>query len=138
MAQESKSKSESNSQMPAEVLQALANAGQSKFIKFSDGQTMKLHFYPDLTTTMETTFNGKREKPTTRFKFMVTEHDNAEDIPLEYQNAKQWDTGSEVAKELNDYFNENKLDLQITRKGVDTSTKYRIVPMTTATGPPNP
>ncbi len=138
MAQENKSRSESKAQMPAEVLQALANAGQSKFIKFADGQTMKLHFYPELTTTMETTFNGKRDKPTTRFKFMVTEHDNAEDIPLEYQNAKQWDTGSEVAKELNDYFNENKLDLQITRKGVDTSTKYRIVPMTTATGAPNP
>jgi hypothetical protein len=118
-----------NSQMPAEVLQALANAGQSKFIKFADGQTMKLHFYPELTTTMQTTFNGKRDKPTTRFKFTVTEHDNADDIPLEYQSPKEWDTGSEVAKELKDYFNEGKVDLQITRKGLEMGTKYRIVPI---------
>lgn len=134
MAQENKSKS--NSQMPAEVLQALANAGQSKFIKFADGQTMKLHFYPELTTTIETTFNGNRDKPTTRFKFMVTEHDNPANIPLEKQDAKEWDTGPEVAKELNDYFNENKLDLQITRKGLDTNTKYKIVPMTTEAATP--
>jgi hypothetical protein len=64
---------------------------------------------------------------------MVTEHANADDIPLEYQNPKEWETGFEVAKELNDNFNENKVDLQITRKGPDTSTKYRIVPMTSAT-----
>jgi len=125
MAQENKSKS----QMPTEVLQALANAGESKFIKFADGQTMKLHFYPELTTTMETTFNGKRDKPTMRFKFMVTDHDKAGDIPLEYQNAKEWDTGSEVAKELREYFEKNQYDLQITRRGVDIGTKYRIVPM---------
>src|SRR2546426_3014176 len=96
-----KKKSNSISQMPAEVSQALANAGQSKFIKFADGQTMKLHFYPERTTTIETTFNGKRDKPTTRFKFMVTEYDNPANIPLEHQDAKEWDTGSEVAKELN-------------------------------------
>ena|SRR5436189_6458101 len=131
MTQENKTKPKpkSNSQMPAIVLQALVNAGQSKFIKFADGQTMKLHFYPELTSITETTFNGKRDKPTTRFKFMVTEHDNTDNIPLEYQNPKEWDTGSEVAKELNDYFNENKVDLQITRRGLDKGTKYRIAPI---------
>lgn len=51
---ENKKSNNNNSQMPAQVLQALANAWQSKFIKFADGQTMKLHFYPELTTTIET------------------------------------------------------------------------------------
>jgi hypothetical protein len=131
MAQEQANNPNTNpkAQMPAEVLQALANAGQSKFIKFADGQTMKLHFHPDLTTVYDTTFNGKRDKPTRRFKFLVTEHDNPDDIPLEYQTPKEWDTGSEVAKELNDYFNEGKVDLQITRKGLEMGTKYRIVPI---------
>lgn len=64
---------------------------------------------------------------------MVTEHGNPANIPLEQQDAKEWETGLEVAKELNDDFNENKLNLQITRKGLDTNTKYRIVPMTSAT-----
>ncbi len=128
MAQENK-KSNNNTQMPPEVLQALANAGESKFIKFADGQTMRLHFYPELTTTTETTFNGKRDKPTMRFKFMVTDHDKAGDISLEYQNAKEWDTGSEVAKELREYFEKNQYDLQITRRGLDKGTKYRIVAM---------
>jgi hypothetical protein len=86
---------------------------------------MKLHFYPELTTVCETTFNGKRDKPTKRYKFLVIEHDNPDDIPLEYQNPKEWDTGSEVAKELNDYFKEGKVD-QITRKGLEMGTKYRI------------
>src|SRR5437016_3861463 len=118
MAQENK-KSNNSTQMPPEVLQTLANAGQSKFIKFADGQTMKLHFYPGLTSTMETTFNGKRKKPATRFKFMVTEHNNSNDVPLDQQNPKEWDTGSEVAKELKEWFNDGKVDLQITRKGLD-------------------
>ena len=125
MAQENKSKSKSNSQRPAEVLQALANAGQSKFIKFADGQTMKLHFYPELTTMTETTINGKRDKPTTRFKFM-----NTTMPPTFPWNNKMQRGGKQVAKELNDYFNENKVDFQITRIGLDTSTKCRIIPIT--------
>ncbi|MGB7954780.1 MAG: hypothetical protein WCF23_12445 [Candidatus Nitrosopolaris sp.] len=56
---------------------------------------------------------------------MVTEHYYVDDIPSEYQNPKECDTGSEVTKELNDYFNENKVDLQIIRKGIDKGTKYR-------------
>jgi hypothetical protein len=90
---------------------------------------MKLHFYPELTKLDQTTFTGKRDKPTTRYKFMVTEHENPDYIPIGRQDRKEWDTGPEVAKELKEWFNEGKVDLQITRRGLDTSTKYRIVPM---------
>jgi hypothetical protein len=90
---------------------------------------MKLHFYPELTTTTETTSNGKRDKPTTRFRFMVTDHHKAGDIALAYQNAKEWDTSSEVARELREYFERNQYNLQTTRRGLDKGTKDRIVPM---------
>jgi hypothetical protein len=129
MSQANKQDNRLNPQMPQEVLQALANAGRSKFIKFADRQTMRLHFYPELTTTNETTFNGMRDKPVRRFKFMATNHDIADEIPLERQEAQEWTTGPEVAKELNEYFSQGIVDLQITRKGLDKSTKYRIIPM---------
>lgn len=103
------------------------NALESKYIKFADGDTKRLRFLPEHTTTDTTDFNGRRKTPVRRFKFMTLNHDSQ--ISLESQELREWETGIEVAKVLKTHFDSGKVDFKITRHGSDKDTTYTIVPI---------